>query len=343
MNTTKLTILIALLSAACAAAPGLFAQPGCKLEPDMTVMLYPQGQEAGKGLPEAGGPGASNGITQEETIDKYGSIGYISDNARFDLYFPEKPNGQMVIVCPGGGYAFVSSYNEGIYVADWMTRRGVTVAVVKYRLPNGHWTVPLTDVQNTFRYCRAHAQEWGIKQIGVMGFSAGGHLAASATTLYTDSATRPDFSILIYPVISMDWAITHAGTRTNLIGQDSFWTSRKGKGFTQWKKDTEELERLADIYSLQNDVTDDTPAVFLAHSSDDTTVPVENSLQFYQALVRAGVPAEMHIFPTGGHGWGFSKVEYTGHDNIGYARSEFEASLARWMDAQLENAGSRQQ
>ena len=262
-----------------------------------------------------------------------------------ELAFNEKRKAMLVI--PGGAYAFCSD-READPIAHAYLAAGFNTFILRYsvyRTGNPVWPSPLVDASAAMKYIRDHAEELHIDPdfVFVIGFSAGGHLAASATTLYTDSATRPDFSILIYPVISMDWAITHAGTRTNLIGQDSFWTSRKGKDFTQWKKDTEELERLADIYSLQNDVTDDTPAVFLAHSSDDTTVPVENSLQFYQALVRAGVPAEMHIFPTGGHGWGFSKVEYTGHDNIGYARSEFEASLARWMDAQLENAGSRQQ
>lgn len=311
------------------------AQSGCDIRPAKTVILYPDGQASGKGLPEAGGPGEPNGITADEQCDRNGNIGNISDNARFDLYFPEKPNGQMVIVCPGGGYSFVSSYNEGVYVADWMTARGVTVAVVKYRLPNGHWTVPLTDVQNTFRYCRAHAGEWGVKQIGIIGFSAGGHLAASATTLYTDALTRPDFSILIYPVISLDWSMTHGGTRTSLIGSDEKWLERKGKTFEQWTADRKMLEDLVCRYSLQNNVSADTPPVFLSHSTDDTTVPVQNSLEFYMALKKNSVPAEMHIYPSGGHGWGFSSERYVSHDALGYARAEFEASLARWMDSLL--------
>lgn len=333
MKTAKNIIsLAALLAAAAFSASDLAAQPGCGIKPTETILLYPEGQASGKGLQEAGGPGESNGITEPEVLDNgSGAISLISDEARFDLYLPEKPNGQMVIVCPGGGYAFVSSFNEGIYVADWMTRQGIAVAVVKYRLPNGHWTVPLTDVQNTFRYCRAHAQEWGVDQIGVIGFSAGGHLAASATTLYTDRATRPDFSILIYPVISLDWKVSHGGTRTNLLGPDEKWLGREGKTFEQWEADKAMLESLVDKYSLQNNVSADTPPVFLAHSSDDTTVPVENSILFYRALRANKVPAEMHIFPKGGHGWGFSKVEYVGGDNLGYARSEFETSLLRWM------------
>ena len=169
-----------------------------------------------------------------------------------------------------------------------------------------------------------------------MGFSAGGHLAASATTLYSDKETRPDFSILIYPVISLDWSMTHGGTRTNLIGEDNRWQSRQGKDYEQWTADKAMHGKLVEKYSLENNVTPDTPPVFLAHCTDDSTVPVQNSIDFYMELVKNGVPAEMHIFPYGGHGWGFSTVEYTGYDGLGYARSEFEASLFRWMDSMRE-------
>ena len=336
MKITGSAIIIAALAAAVlVSGQDACAQPGCDLKPSKTVLLYPEGQDSGKGLQEAWGPGESNGITEQEFTEDNGNISNITE-ARFDLYFPEKTNGQMVIVCPGGGYGIVSSYNEGVYVADRMTEHGVTVAVAKYRLPNGHWTVPLTDVQNTFRYCRAHASEWGVRQIGVMGFSAGGHLAASATTLYSDKETRPDFSILIYPVISLDWSMTHGGTRTNLIGEDNRWQSRQGKDYEQWTADKAMHGKLVEKYSLENNVTPDTPPVFLAHCTDDSTVPVQNSIDFYMELVKNGVPAEMHIFPYGGHGWGFSTVEYTGYDGLGYARSEFEASLFRWMDSMRE-------
>ena len=295
------------------------AQPGTKLRPDKTVFLYRDtpaetndiviGKET-----EALGLEMKvvNGLSGDETIRENGNIGNISDNARFDLYFPKKPNGQMVIVCPGGGYSIVSSYNEGVYVADWMTSHGVTVAVAKYRLPNGHWTVPLDDIHEIFRYCRAHAAEWGVDQIGVMGFSAGGHLAASATTLYTDATTRPDFSILIYPVIAMDEVPSHTDSRFNLIGKNADSTLRK-------------------YYSLYTQVTPDTPPVFLAHCTDDGAVPVINSIVFYNALVDNHVSAEMHIYPVGNHGWGGSTSEFVENDRIGYARSEYETSLARWL------------
>ena len=169
-----------LMSAAClmtAWTVSMEAQPGVKTRPDKTVFLYLDEPAAvsdivtGKEMEALGlEMKVENGLSGNENIPDNGNIGNISDKARFDLYFPKKPNGQMVIVCPGGGYTIVSSYNEGVYVADWMTSHGVTVAVAKYRLPNGHWTVPLDDIHEIFRYCRAHAEEWGISQIGVMGF-----------------------------------------------------------------------------------------------------------------------------------------------------------------------------
>ena len=125
----------------------------------------------------------------------------------------------MVISCPGGSYYNLSTWNEGVYLAKWMNDRGIACAVVKYRLPNGHWKVPLQDVQNAFRYCRFHAKEWGVSQIGVIGFSAGGHLASTVSTMYVDAVTKPDFSILIYPVISFSENVTHKGTKDNLIGE----------------------------------------------------------------------------------------------------------------------------
>lgn len=308
------------LGAVLMAAPGIFCTAqSCRLKPSATLRLYPEGQNSDRGLEGTQGPHAANGFTEAEQTDAAGNISYISDNARIDLYFPKKPNGQMVIVCPGGGYWSVSSWNEGVYVADWMLQQGISVCVVKYRLPNGHHEIPLTDVQNAFRYCRSHAAEWGIKQIGVMGFSAGGHLAASASTLFSDDITRPDFSVLIYPVISFDKSITHQGTRDNLIG-------------------TGPKDSLADRYSLEKQVTERTPQTFIAHCTDDTVVPVENSIRYYRSLVAKSVPAEMHIFPYGGHGWGFSSGKFVGKGNDRFAalRPEYEAALSRWLKSVRE-------
>ncbi len=317
--------------------------PGTKLRPDETVLLY------GDRLIDNTDPVVAakvtsagfemlcdNGLTGEEEINPSGNIGNIGVNARFDLYFPKKPNGQMVIVCPGGGYGIVSSYNEGLYVADWMLSKGITVAVVKYRLPNGHWEVPLTDVQNTFRYCRAHAEEWGVSQIGVMGFSAGGHLACSASNLFVDDVTRPDFSILMYPVITFGPA-THGGTKRSLIGPESRWNDRS-KSVCDWEKDMAQYAELQRRYTLENQVSKDTPVTFLAHCTDDNVVPVINSIMYYTRLVDNGVPAEMHIYPVGGHGWGFSSEKFVGkgNDRFIYARQEFEKSLERWLKGLAE-------
>lgn len=317
------------------------AQPNSKLRPDMTVFLYQekpveiQDPVQGKKTEALGlEMKVVNGLSGDETIRENGNIGNISDNARFDLYFPKKPNGQMVVVCPGGGYVYVSTYNEGVYVADWLVSQGITVAVAKYRMPNRHWEVPLSDIHHIFRYCREHAEEWGVKQIGVMGFSAGGHLAASATTLYTDDETKPDFSILVYPVTAFDKTPSHKGTRLNLIGPDEIWTSPEGKSAEKWLADQRLHAHLVYKYTLGNGVNTDTPPVFLAHCTDDTTVPVINSIVFYNRLVECGISAEMHIYPSGGHGWGFSSEKYVEKDRFGYARPEFEASLARWLESQ---------
>ena len=328
-------IISILLSAAFMAAPSVYthAQSICKLKPTMTVLLYPDGQDAENGLPETEGPEVSNGITEPEWTDETGRIGSISDSARVDIYLPKKGNGQMVVVCPGGGYRYVSALKEGLHVADWMVERGIAVAVVKHRMPAGHWEVPLIDVHNAFRYCRAHAAEWGISQIGVMGFSAGGHLAASASTLYVDEVTRPDFSVLIYPVVSLERKFVGQGTRNNLLGKDEIWDNREIT-VNEFEKIQTLYSKLLTHYTLDNHINENTPAAFLAHCSDDRQVPVEHSLRYYTKLVECNVPVEMHIYPKGGHGWGFSSERWKGkgNDKFAYARSDFEAALERWLE-----------
>jgi acetyl esterase/lipase len=312
------------------AASVLSAQPKISLRPQQTVMLYADSFEGnidpvyGKEILYAGLEMAeATGLGGAEEISSSGMIRNVSDLARIDLYFPRKGNGQMVVVCPGGGYTGVSTYNEGLYVAEWLLSKGIAAAVVKYRMPNGHCEVPLTDVQNTFRYCRAHAGEWNITQIGVMGFSAGGHLAASASTLYVDKETRPDFSILIYPVTTMNYEIYKSGSRPSLLGEDE-----------RWAADPERLAALIERFSLNKQATPDTPSTFIAHSTNDKTL-VDNSLIYYKSLLDNKVSVEMHLFPTGGHGWGFSseKIKGKGKDKLAYARNEFYTSLERWLDS----------
>ena len=263
----------------------------------------------------------SNGLTGPETINEKGILKNVSDLARVDIYFPKKPNGQMVVVCPGGGYVKLSTYGEGQHVADWMLSKGITVAVVKHRLPNGHWTVPLEDVQNAFRYCRSNAKKWNIKQIGVIGFSAGGHLAACASNLYVDEVTKPDFSILIYPVISFDYNVYRSGTRPGLIGKDENWVGNEDK-----------LNELVELYSMEKQVTAETPETFISHCTNDKTL-VDNSLIYYKSLITHKVPVEMHIWKSGGHGWGFSSenVAGKGKDKLAAHRQEFYNVLDKWL------------
>lgn len=307
----------------------VLAQPVAGLKPSQTVLLYADSFEGnidpvyGKEIIYAGfRMNEANGLTGPETINERGILRNVSDLARVDLYFPKKPNGQMVVVCPGGGYVKLSTYGEGQYVADWMLSKGITVAVVKHRLPDGHWNVPLEDVHNVFRYCRAHAQEWKVNQIGVIGFSAGGHLAACVSNLYVDAATRPDFSILIYPVITFDYNIYRSGTRPGLIGADDKWVGNEG-----------ELNELVEYYSMEKRVTSETPQTFISHSTNDKTL-VDNSLIYYKSLITNKVPVEMHIWKTGGHGWGFASERLVGKgkDKLAVHRKEFYTALEGWLD-----------
>lgn len=192
-------------------------------------------------------------------------------------------SGKVVLMCPGGGYRHIGIQNEGYSFVPWYNRQGIDVAILQYRMPYGHPEVPLSDVHQSMRILR---DKFHGKLVGIQGFSAGGHLASMAATHYTDSVTRPDFQILYYPVIAVSGEIAHAGSSQRLLGENP----------------TPEQVKL---YNNHLQVTPDTPQAFILHSSDDTVVPVANSLEYYSALVRNGVPASLHIYPIGGHGWGF--------------------------------------
>ena len=284
------------------------------IKPDISLKLYPEGQSVDKGIVENGvaitlGPLESNELSGEEVLEGDGNLGNISD-PHIDIYLPKKGNGQMLVCCPGGGYKYCSSYNEGTRVAKWCLDHGIACCVVLYRMPNHHCKVPLRDVQNAFRYCRAHQAEWGVKQIGVIGFSAGGHLAASASTLWVDEVTRPDFSVLIYPVITMEEGVTHKGTRSNL---------------------TDNKYDLLAYYSLENQVNASTPETLLVLCQDDKVVPAENSMRYYFKMIQCKVPGELHVLTDGGHGWGFTTPEY-GRDKLSPGqREDFFRILTRWL------------
>ncbi|WP_018627457.1 alpha/beta hydrolase [Niabella aurantiaca] len=227
-------------------------------------------------------------------------------------YFPskEKATGTAVVICPGGGYSYLVINQEGTDVAKAFAEKGVAAFVLKYRLPDDRIMVnrtigPLQDAQQAIRIIRERASEWNINQdrVGIIGFSAGGHLASTASTHFNDrvidnprhTSLRPDFSILVYPVISFTEPLVHKGSRRALLG-----------------KDTAVAEKV-DQYSNEKQITAATPPAFLLHSSDDRVVPVANSIAYYQALLAVGVKAEMHIYAAGGHGYGLNNKTNNDH------------------------------
>ena len=230
-------------------------------------------------------------LAEEKVVDEKPVIkGWINGNeyteATLTIYPAKKPNGQAIIACPGGGYAGVATTHEGHDMATWFNTQGITYAVLHYRMPYGKHEIPLSDAHQAIRYMRKNAEQFGFNQLGIMGSSAGGHLASTAATHF-DAETRPDFQILFYPVVTMT-EYTHQGSKDNLLG----------------KNPSEELVKL---YSNECQVTKQTPPAFIMHSSDDTVVPVLNSINYYLALCKHGVPASMHFYPIGGHGWGYNE------------------------------------
>ena len=230
-------------------------------------------------------------LAEEKVVDEKPVIkGWINGNeyteATLTIYPAKKPNGQAIIACPGGGYAGVTTTHEGHDMATWFNTQGITYAVLHYRMPYGKHEIPLSDAHQAIRYMRKNAEQFGFNQLGIMGSSAGGHLASTAATHF-DAETRPDFQILFYPVVTMT-EYTHQGSKDNLLG----------------KNPSEELVKL---YSNELQVTEQTPPAFIMHSSDDTVVPVQNTLDYYLSLCKHGVPASVHFYPIGGHGWGYNE------------------------------------
>lgn len=214
----------------------------------------------------------------------------------------EKANGTAIVVCPGGGYGHLAIDHEGKQIAEWLNQNGIHAFVLSYRIaPRYHYPAPLLDAQRALRLVRSRAVQWHINpdRIGIIGFSAGGHLASSAGTHVLpgrgDAAdeierysSRPDFMVLMYPVITMHPPVTHMGSRRNLIGD---------------KPDS----ALVTLMCNEEQVTKTTPPAFIIHTTTDAVVPVENALLFYQALRKANVAAELHIFRDGPHGFGLGR------------------------------------
>jgi len=243
-----------------------------------------------------------------------------SDIPTITVYLPRTmgPNAPAMIVCPGGGYGALASNHEGRQVANYLNSLGMAAFVLRYRLgPRYHHPIELGDAQRALRTVRSHAAEWKIDpgRIGIMGFSAGGHLAMTASTWFdagnpqapdvVDRAgSRPDFAVLGYPVISMTAAWTHRGSRNNLLGESP---------------DPDLARRL----SGEEAVTKDTPPTFIFQTNEDTAVPAENSVYYYLALRKAQVPAEMHVFEKGPHGVGLA--------NDTAALAPWSTLLANWL------------
>jgi len=252
-----------------------------------------------------------------------------ADKPSLKVFKAEKPNGCAVVVCPGGGYGFLADDHEGKQVAEWLNTLGVTAFVLKYRIvtkdrPGPLHPAPLTDAQRALKLVRLKAKDYGIdpNRVGIMGFSAGGHLASTAATHFDlglgngnaidNMSSRPDFAILAYPVISFDDAVTHKGSRNNLIGANAD-------------------AKLIEHYSNEKQVTKATPPVFIFHTSADTAVVPENATRFYVACKKAGVPVEMHIYEKGRHGVGLGRdPRWTGGEK---SVATWPDRLADWMKA----------
>lgn len=257
----------------------------------------------------------SNNMPNHQNSDEVESVrdrgfAWIADvqTPTLEIYLPAKNNatGKAMIICPGGGYGGLAYDWEGTDMAKWLNTEGIAAFVLKYRLPQSKSVItpnesPLQDAQRAMRLVRHNAADWNIEedQIGIMGFSAGGHLASTLGTHYDNKnnfveddidtlSAKPNFMVLVYPVITMTTPHTHMGSRNNLIGNAP-------------------SQEHIDFYSNELHINEDTPPTILIHASDDGSVPVQNSLMFYEGLINAGVSAEMHIYPEGGHGFSFAR------------------------------------
>jgi len=282
------------LTAAASAPAAQAAAPAPK--PSQTVVLWPKGA-----------PGAVG----DTDLDK----------PTLDIYLPaSNPTHTGVVICPGGGYTHLSMQKEGSDIAAWLNARGVAGFVLKYRLaPRYGYPAPIDDGMRAIRYVRAHAADLGIdaNHIGMIGFSAGGHLTATVSTHFDrghpnapdpiDSfSDRPDFAILCYAALSMRDVLSHGGSRSALLGSAAD-------------------PKLIDFLSAELQVTSDTPPTFIYHTVTDSAVPVQSSVEYFQALLRAGVPVEMHLFQSGPHGTGLG---------VGFPTlREWPTLLENWMRA----------
>lgn len=224
---------------------------------------------------------------------------------RVFLPAPELATGRVVVACPGGGYSGLAVGHEGYDWAPYFNKQGIALIVLKYRMPKGDRTLPISDAEAAMKMVRDSADVWNLNpnDVGIMGSSAGGHLASTIAT-HAPKELRPDFQILFYPVITMDKSFTHIGSHDNLLGKDA-------------------ATELEEKYSNEKQVTKETPRAFIVYSDDDKVVPPANGVQYYLALNKKGVPSVLHIYPTGGHGWGI-------RENFLY-KNEMLDELTSWL------------
>lgn len=248
----------------------------------------------------------SSELTSPEAETSSNIIGSVTEAVLYVFEAdPAKATGQAIVICPGGGYAVVCMSYEGVEMAKWLASQGITCGVLKYRMPNGHKEVPLEDAVEALRIMRRNAADLRIDpaKVGIMGFSAGGHLAAY-TSNFAPEGEKPAFSILFYPVITGEDGLCHKGSFDNLLGTDATAAQRAE-------------------YSLETRVTRSTPPALLLLSDHDTVVPPISSTRYYNALKKHGIKASMHIYPEGWHGWGISP-------DFPY-REAWQASLLDWL------------
>ena len=251
-----------------------------------------------------------NGLPNSNGIDKTQPYDDSKQNFKpsIRVFLPEasKATGRAVVCCPGGGYSHLATDHEGYDRAPFFNERGIALIVLKYRMPHANTDVPISDAKEALRIVRENAQKWNIdpKKVGIMGSSAGGHLASTVAT-HSTPETAPNFQILFYPVVTFDYKYTHKGSRHGLIGENA-------------------SQEMVDLYSNELQVTSLTPPAIMLLSDDDTVVPSQNSVNYYLALKKCGVKATMCIYPSGGHGWG-------NRTNFKYNK-EMLADLSAWLE-----------
>lgn len=246
----------------------------------------------------------SNGIDMTQPYDD--AKQNFKPSIRVFLPDADKATGRAVVCCPGGGYSHLATAHEGYDWAPFFNERGIALIVLKYRMPHANTDVPISDAKEAMRIVRENAEKWHInpKKVGIMGSSAGGHLATTVAT-HSDTLTAPAFQILFYPVVTFDYKYTHKGSRHGLIGENA-------------------PQELVDLYSNEKQVTSKTPPAIMLLSDDDRVVPSQNSVNYYLALKKHGIKATMHIYPSGGHGWGC-------RENFKYHK-EMLNDLSAWLE-----------